>query len=126
MAIVNDLAESSTFGVPTVEISAWNDDNPATYGSAVVFVAEDLEITQASETYTQKDGNGETTGNVIVAQQKELSCTVQLHDHTVPAVGDKLEVTDETGTDYIVTEVGRPHSQDSEKKLSISAIEKQN
>ena len=64
MAIVNDLAESSTFGVPTVEISAWNDDNPATYGSAVVFVAEDLEITQASETYTQKDGNGETTGNV--------------------------------------------------------------
>ena len=111
MAITNDLAGSATFGVST-----------ATIGGDT-FILEDIDISESSESYVQKDGNGEVTGQVIVSQHKSGSATAQLRSNTLPSVGDIMTFDSDT---YILTEVGDTRSNDSERKVSISFVEEKN
>lgn len=111
MAITNDLEGSATFGVSTAAIGG------------ETFILEDIDISTASESYVQKDGNGEVTGQVIVPQHKSGSATAQLRSNTVPSVGDVMTFDADT---YILTEVGDARSNDSERKVSISFVEQKN
>lgn len=107
MAIVNDLAGSASYGVPTVTIDS------------VEFVAENFDVTNPSDVYEQKDNNGEYTGCVMVKGAITGSCTLQLRNNTLPVVGDALTCSVISGT-FKVTEVGQTYSNDSEHKVNIS------
>ena len=107
MAIKNDSSHS--FGGVTLTISALS------------YFAEDLEVTDPSETIEIPGTNDEIVGQISIDRVPTLTATIQLAGQAVPA---KYTEFTYDGLTWYISELGKPRAVGEIVKVSISARKK--